>query len=82
MAVTRDILTIPETLTRARSEGVPLSEYSLRRLIRSGKIPARFLGTKALVSYSAVLRYLSCAEGQDNPPPPVTNCAGIRRVDM
>ena len=48
-----DVLTIPETLERARSEGLPVSEYSLRRWIKTGAIPSRNAGRKALVYYPA-----------------------------
>ena len=82
MGLTCDVLTIPEVLRRAKAEGLPLSEYSLRRLIKSGNIPARFLGTKALVSYGAILRYLSCVDGCDNAPPATTgSTTSVRRID-
>lgn len=76
-----DVVTVPEALRRAKAEGIPLSGYSLRRLVRAGRIPARYIGPKALVSYSAVIRYLSCADGCDNAPATMVTGSGIRRVD-
>lgn len=63
-----DVLTIPETLERARSEGLPVSEYSLRRWIKTGAIPSRNAGRKALVYYPALIRFLTCEDGGDVRP--------------
>lgn len=63
-----DVLTIPETLERARSEGLPVSEYSLRRWIKTGAIPSRNAGRKALVYYPALIRFLTCEDGGDVQP--------------
>lgn len=80
MAVT-DINTVPKLAQRAKAEGLPVSEYTIRRLIKSGAIPARYIGSKPLVSYSALVRYISCADGCDNPATLVTG-SGIRRLDV
>jgi len=77
-----DVVTVPEALRRAKADGIPLSGYSLRRLVKGGQIPARYIGPKALVSYSAVLRYLACADGCDNAPGIQTGAAGVRRIDV
>lgn len=63
-----DVLTIPGTLERARSEGLPVSEYSLRRWIKTGAIPSRNAGRKALVYYPALIRFLTCEDGGDVQP--------------
>lgn len=77
-----DVLTIREAVQRARSEGLHVSEYSLRYFIRSGAIPTRKVGQKALLYYPNLVRFLQCADGCDNQPAPVAALHGIRRVDL
>lgn len=36
-----DINTIPKLAQRAKADGLPISEYTIRRLIRQGILPAR-----------------------------------------
>ena len=76
-----DVLTIRECCQRAASEGLPVSEYTLRSWVRSGAIPARKVGAKALIFYPNFLRHLQCADGSDNTPA-TTQIAGIRRADL
>ena len=76
-----DIGTVPQHAKRAKAEGIPISEYTLRRLIKQGIIPARYIGQKPVFSYSALLRYLSCEDGADNIQTAVQVAApGIRRI--
>lgn len=51
----------------AQEDGIPMSEYGLRLLIRQGKIPVRKIGAKNLIFYKNVMDYLSCVNGCDNP---------------
>ena len=81
MLVQSDINTVPRQARRAKEEGLPISGYTIRRLIKSGAIPARYIGQKPLVSYSALVRYFSCADGCDNAPATMVTGSGIRRVD-
>ena len=78
----RDILNIQETVERARVEGLPLSQYTLRRAIRSGAIPCRRVGRTYLVFWPNVTRWVTCADGADNPPLPDTRAGGIRRQEV
>lgn len=75
-----DINTIPQLALRAKAEGLPISAYSIRTLVKQGKIPVRYIGPKPLVSYSALVRYLSCADGCDNAPATMATGSGIRRL--
>lgn len=75
-----DVVTIREAVQRSKAEGLPVSEYTLRRIIRSGKVPIRQVGQKMLLYYPNLVRYLICADGADNTPAPVV-ISGIRRVD-
>lgn len=54
-----DINTVPKLAKRAKADGLPISEYTIRRLIKTGVIPARYIGPKPVASYSAIVRYLS-----------------------
>ena len=76
-----DINTIPKLARRAKEDGLPVSERTIRCLIKQGIIPARYVGTKALASYSAIVRYFSCEDGSDNDPNAVFSCNGIRRIN-
>ena len=58
----------PRTIVKwAQDDGLPLTEYGLRLLIRQGKIPVRRIGAKQLIYYKNVVDYLSCVDGCDNP---------------
>ena len=53
-----NILTIRQAVERAKSEGLPVSEYTLRAWIKGGAIPVRTAGHKALLYYPNLVRYL------------------------
>ena len=71
-----DVLTIRGAVARAKTEGLPVSEYTLRGWIKTGVIPVRYAGSKTLIFYPNLVRYLQCDDGGDVAPPPVA--AGIR----
>lgn len=75
-------LTTRETVDRLREDGYRISEYALRCWIRTGAIPARQIGKKALIYYPNVLAFLQCADGQDNTPPAPVSAGGIRRIEV
>ena len=77
-----DINTIPKLAQRARVDGLPISEYTIRRLVRQGILPARYIGLKAVASYTALVRYFSCVDGCDNAPVAGSTGSGIRRVEL
>ena len=77
-----DINTVPKLARRAKADGLPISEYTIRRLIKTGTIPARYIGPKPVVSYSALVRYFSCEDGCDNAPATLVTGSGIRRIDV
>ncbi len=76
-----DINTVPKLAKRAKEDGFPISEYTIRRLIKKGLIPARYIGPKPVASYSALVRYFSCEDGCDNVPTTMVT-DGIRRVGL
>ena len=75
-----NILTISQAVERAKSEGLPVSEYTLRAWIKGGAIPVRTAGHKALLYYPNLVRYLQCEDGGDNSPVEAVT-AGIRRIE-
>lgn len=77
-----DVVTIREAVQRAKSDGMPISEYTLRRWVRIGAIPARKVGQKVLLFYPNLVRYLQCEDGCDNAPSTVAAAPGIHRVDL
>ena len=80
-----DIMNIWETLCRAQEEGISLSEYTLRRAIKSGAVPCRIVGRTYLISWSNIMRWLSCEDGADNTPISegiAPGKKGIRRISL
>lgn len=75
-----DMLTIRQSVIRLKVDGLPVSEHTLRLLVKRGAIPVRYAGQKALVFYPNLVRYLQCEDGADNQPVNVTSQSGFRRV--
>lgn len=59
--------TIRQIHQRLRDEGFFVSEYTLRQWVKKGILPAVFIGSKALISFTNVLKILD----QSLPPTPV-----------
>ena len=64
----KSILSILETVERAKERGMPISEYTLRKALRTGAIPCRKIGSRYFIAWQNVERYLTCADGADNVP--------------
>ena len=77
-----NMLTIRQAVERLKEDGLPLSEYALRLLVKRGATPAPYAGQKALVYCHTVISYIQCTDGCDNAPPSVAAAPGIRRVDL
>lgn len=77
-----NVLTIREAVQRANADGLHISEYTLRHWVRTGAIPTRKVGQKALLFYPNLVRYLQCDDGSDNAPSTVSAISGIRRLDL
>lgn len=73
-----DVVTVKEAVQRARSEGMPVSEFSLRRWIKTGAVPVRKAGNKMLLYYPRLVEFLTCADGGDIRP--LQECGEIRRI--
>ena len=76
------VVTIREAVQRSKADGMPVSEYTLRRWIKSGAIPVRKVGQKVLLYYPNLVRYLQCEDGKDNQPATVAETSGIRRIEI
>lgn len=77
-----NVVTVREAVRRAKQDGFPVSEYTLRNWVRTGAIPVRKAGTKILLFYPNLLRYLQCEDGGDLKPATVAAAPGIRPVDL
>lgn len=76
-----NVVTIREAVQRAKTDGIPVSEYTLRKWVRIGVVPARKAGTKMLLFYPNLVSYLRCENGGDNQPSTAV-ASGIRRIDL
>lgn len=77
-----NVVTVREAVKRAKQDGFPVSEYTLRQWIRTGVVPVRKAGTKILIFYPNLVRYLQCEDGGDNKPATVAAASGIRRINL
>lgn len=76
-----DVLTVRESVHRAKGDGLRVTEYAVRLWIREGAIPTRKVGQKSLIYYPNLVKFLKCEDGCDNAPSAVVT-TGIRRVDL
>ena len=60
-----NVVTIRVAVARAKADGLPVSEYTLRGWIKAGCIPVRRAGSKQLLYYPNLVRYLQCEDGGD-----------------
>ncbi len=73
-----NVVTIREAVQRAKADGMPVSEYTLRQWVKTGEIPTRRAGTKTLLYYPNLVSYL---QGCDDVRPTVA-APGIRRIGV
>ena len=76
-----NVVTIREAVQRAKVDGLPVSEYTIRRWVNSGVVPVRNVGSKALLFYPNLVRFLQCTDGADNTPTAEV-VSGIRKVGV
>ena len=60
-----NICTVREAVQRAKDDHIPISEYALRQMIKTGAVPVRLVGKKALLYYPTLVRHLQCVDGGD-----------------
>ena len=61
-----DIVNMKEASQKAEECGVHLSEYTLRRAIRSGQLPCRIVGRTYLISWRNLVRWLNCEDNSES----------------
>lgn len=76
-----DVVTVREAVERAKREGYPISEYTLRKWIKNGAVPVRKVGAKCLIFFPNLVNFLQCESGCDNMPDTVA-AGGVRRVEV
>ena len=54
-----DLLSPRATVTRAKSEGLPVSETAVRRWLKTGEIRAVHSGNRALIFWPSVYEYVT-----------------------
>jgi predicted site-specific integrase-resolvase len=62
----RDIVTVREAVARAKADGLPVSEHTLRCWLKAGEIPARKAGNKTLLYYPNLIKYLQCENSEES----------------
>lgn len=62
-----DVMTISGAIERARAEGLPVTGYALRKWIKTGALPVRRIGRKALIYWPNLRAFLACVDGGDIP---------------
>lgn len=77
-----EVVTVREAVARAKTEGYPVSEHTLRQWIKTGEIPVRKIGPKYLIYYPNLLRYLRCEDGADNEPEKAPAAGKIRPIRL
>ena len=61
-----EVLKIREAVARAKSMGMPVSEYTVRRAIRSGQLPCRIVGRTYLITWTNFMNWITCTDSADN----------------
>lgn len=58
-----NVVSIREAARRAKEDELGIGEYTIRLWVKSGKLPVRFSGRKALIYYPGLVDFL---RGGDN----------------
>lgn len=77
-----NVVTIREAVQRSKADGMPVSEYTLRRWVKSGVVPVRKVGQKVLLYYPNLVRYLKCEGNEATQSATVTTNSGNCRVGI
>lgn len=77
-----NVMTIREAVQRAKADGFPVSEYALRHWVKTGAVPVRKIGQKALLFYPNLVNYLQCTNGTDVAPAASAPALSIHRIEI
>ena len=61
-----EVLKIREVVKRAKSMGMDVSEYTIRRAVRAGQLPCRIVGRTYMITWSNFLNWIKCTDSADN----------------
>lgn len=61
-----EIMKIKDIVERAQENGMDVSQYTLRRAIKQGRLPCRIVGRTYLISWKNFISWISCEESCDN----------------
>lgn len=61
-----EVLKIREAVVRAKNMGMPVSEYTVRRAVRSGQLPCRIVGRTYLITWTNFMNWITCTGSADN----------------
>ena len=56
------VMNIKQTVERANTTGINISEYTLRRAIRTRQLPCKIIGRTYLIPWDAFLRWVNCEQ--------------------
>ena len=56
------VMNIKQTVERANASGINISEYTLRRAIRTRQLPCKIIGRTYLIPWDAFLRWVNCEQ--------------------
>lgn len=76
-----NVLTIREAVQRAKTEGMPVSEYALRSWVKTGAVPVRKIGQKVLLYYPNLVKFLQCEDSTEIHPTMEVVNTGLRRIN-
>lgn len=62
-------------------EGLPLRECSLRKLVKEGTIPARYVGNKALLNWADIMDFMRSGASKQPQPSPPPQSGSVRQAE-
>ena len=57
-----NVMNMKQTVERAKASGINISEYTLRRAIRTRQLPCKVIGRTYLISWEGFLRWVNCEQ--------------------
>lgn len=55
----QNLLSINQTLRRAKARGIGCTEYALRKWVKAGELPSRQSGNKTLIYWPAFVKFVT-----------------------
>ena len=64
--ISMEVLKIRELVRKANQCGMSITDYTIRRAIRQGKLPCRKLDRTYLIPWKVFVRWIMCEDDCDN----------------